>query len=280
MEKYDFKGQHTFEFEIKDLGEITHKKPEQTGVPHRTNFYQIVMINSHHTIQEVDFKKITLLENQILFVSKNQVVRFDTQSNYTGKIILFTDVFFKRSDADATLLKETHLFDPFNINTVIETTPKIRMLLDLLEIEATSNPFKFQEKMLYHLFNAFIIEASQNVDQSIPSINNEDHTIALAFFNLIEQHFKTKNKINEYLEIMSVSAKRLVKAIKETTGKTPKQFLDDRMLLEAKRLLVYSDKSIKEIGFELGFEEPTNFSKFFRSQAHKSPVAFRAEHLV
>lgn len=280
MEKYDFKGPHTFEFEIKDLTEITHKKPEQTGVPHRANFYQIIWIDSHHTVQEVDFRKIKLLENQLLFVSKNQVVRFDTQSNYTGKIMLFTDVFFKRSEADATLLKETHLFDPFNMNTVLEATPKMRVLLNLLEIEATSNPFKFQEKMLYHLFNAFIIEASQNVHPNTSFVNNEDHTIALVFFDWVEQHFKTKNKVNDYLEVMPVSAKRLVKAIKKTTGKTPKQFLDDRMLLEAKRLLVYSDKSIKEIGFELGFEEPTNFSKFFRSQAHKSPAAFRAEHLV
>ena len=74
---------------------------------------------------------------------------------------------------------------------------------------------------------------------------------------------------------MGITARRLQQAVAESVGKTPKQLIDDRLLLEAKRLLVYTNHSIKEIGFQLGFEEPTNFSRFFRKQAGHSPAEFR-----
>ena len=63
-------------------------------------------------------------------------------------------------------------------------------------------------------------------------------------------------------------------------GKSPKEMIDDRVVLEAKRLLLYSDSSVKEISHELGFDEPTNFIKYFRKHVAQTPNTFRARYLT
>ena len=74
---------------------------------------------------------------------------------------------------------------------------------------------------------------------------------------------------------MAVSEKKLTKSIAATLGKSPKALIDERIVLEAKRLLVHTNSSIKEIGFDLGFDEPTNFIKYFRKHEAKTPIEFR-----
>ncbi|PRD47718.1 helix-turn-helix domain-containing protein [Sphingobacterium haloxyli] len=280
MKKYTFRGTTRFEFEFKDLSEITEKNQGNIGVPHRADFYQIIIIESHNSVQEVDFKKIPVDQRHILFVGKNQVIRFDVSPSYSGKLLLFTDDFFNRTTHDTLLLKETNLFNPFSPNVVIETNAKIHKLLDLIQQEAALRTYAFQENMLRHLLSAFLIEASQISTQNYQYTENRDYLIALQFSNLVEKEYKTINKVKDYTQLMGISAKPLTHSLKSAVGKTPKEFIDDRIILEAKRLLVYSHRSIKEITFELGFDEPTNFSKFFRNNTGKSPADFKSEHIA
>lgn len=280
MKKYTFRSTTRFEFELKDISEITKKKQENVGVPHRADFYQIIIIESHNSVQEVDFKKISVDQKQILFVGKNQVIRFDISSSYSGKLLLFTDDFFNRTTHDTLLLKETNLFNPFSPNVVIETNAKIQKLLDLIQQETALKTYAFQENMLRHLLSAFLIEASQISTQNYQYTENKDYLIALQFSDLVEKEYKNINKVKDYARLMGISVKPLMHSLKSAVGKTPKQFIDDRIILEAKRLLVYGHKSIKEITFELGFDEPTNFSKFFRNHTGKRPAEFKSEHLA
>nr|WP_246164293.1 helix-turn-helix domain-containing protein [Xanthovirga aplysinae] len=74
---------------------------------------------------------------------------------------------------------------------------------------------------------------------------------------------------------MFITTKRLNKATSSVLGKSPKEIVGNRIILEAKRLLAYTNESIKEIGFHLGFEEPTNFIKYFRKHCNVTPFEFR-----
>ena len=78
---------------------------------------------------------------------------------------------------------------------------------------------------------------------------------------------------------MNVSEKRLTNATARTFGKSPKTIIDERVTLEAKRLLIHTNLSIKEVGYDLGFEEPTNFIKYFRKHNNKTPIEFRESYL-
>ena len=88
------------------------------------------------------------------------------------------------------------------------------------------------------------------------------------------EQFRTVRSVRRYAAQLSVSEKRLTQATVKTLGKLPK-VIDERVTLEAKRLLVHTRAAIKEIGFELGFGEPTNFIKYSRWQMRLTPSEFR-----
>lgn len=94
---------------------------------------------------------------------------------------------------------------------------------------------------------------------------------------LVEQHFRTKHQVADYAELLSKSPKTLANTFKKLNLKSPLRFIQERLALEARRLLYYSDKSISEIGYDLGFEDVQSFSRFFKKECSISPNQFRKE---
>jgi len=93
---------------------------------------------------------------------------------------------------------------------------------------------------------------------------------------LVEMHFREKHAVKEYAELLFKSPKTLSNLFAKLSDKTPLQYIQDRILLEARRSLAYTDKPVKEIAYELGYDDVQSFSRFFRSQEGKSPTEFRA----
>ncbi|MGL5014801.1 MAG: AraC family transcriptional regulator [Bacteroidales bacterium] len=272
MKRYKFKPQRPFEFELKELSEVTQLYNSISGVPHRTDFYEIILIESGESTQMVDFTPIKLKRGDILFIGKNQVAKFDSSETYNGKIILFTDQFFNRGDRENQLMQ---LFNPFNGATTINLNEKLSIIFELIEKEYNSPFDKHQSEILHTQLKSLLLESSRQRESETETIKSPDHSIALEFYRLVEDNYHSIRKVNDYIKMISISPKQLSKAINSTIGKTPKQYIDDRVTLEAKRLLVYSDLNIKEISYKLGFEEPTNFSKFFKEQKGITPAEFR-----
>lgn len=95
------------------------------------------------------------------------------------------------------------------------------------------------------------------------------------FYYLVNQHFREKTKVSDYAKLLHRSPKTLSNLLKELGHKSPQQYIQERRTLEARRLLIYSNKSIAEISSELGFEEKRSFSRFFKQQTLLSPSTFR-----
>lgn len=92
---------------------------------------------------------------------------------------------------------------------------------------------------------------------------------------LVEHHFRNKHSVDEYALLLSKSPKTLANLFKKAGNKTPSQFIQDRIMLEARRLLRYTDKSVSEIAYEIGYEDIHSFSRFFKKQENQSPTDFR-----
>ncbi|WP_026978982.1 helix-turn-helix domain-containing protein [Flavobacterium tegetincola] len=92
---------------------------------------------------------------------------------------------------------------------------------------------------------------------------------------LVEKHFKTKHQVADYAELLHKSPKTLSNLFKKYGNKSPLQIIQDRKILEARRLLQYSDKSIKEIAYEIGYEDLQTFSRFFKKIEGISPSNFK-----
>ena len=285
MKVYSFNAKTPFEFEIKDLSDITQTKRKISGVPHRTNFYQIIRIETGKSVQTVDFNPVEVVGGQILFIAKNQVVSFDVSTGYKGQIILFTDLFFNRCECDTRFMKQLNLFNSFTGNTSITINETMATCWQLIRDEfylendhfqSNHHCLNFQSNLIHSYLSAFLIHAERQSGKNALQAKNPEYKIAMLFAELVELNFKSLRKVNDYLSLIGVSDKNLSSALQTVTGKTPKQFIDDHILLEAKRLLVYSNESIKEITFLLGFDEPSNFTKYFYKNTQMTPAQFRS----
>jgi AraC-like DNA-binding protein len=98
------------------------------------------------------------------------------------------------------------------------------------------------------------------------------------FFTILERDHATTRSVAHYARAAGISARRLAELVSGHAGKSTKQVIDERVILEQKRLLVHTDLSVKELAARTGFAEATNLVKFFRHHAQVTPLAFRDRH--
>jgi len=253
-------------------------------VPHRADFYQIIWISKGSATQFVDFNPVELSENSILFIPKDCVTIFDSSTDFDGKMILFTDEFYCKNQSDTQFLHSTILFNDLYTFTKIRLTqanPELITIISSLESEFNKpNDFVHYDVLRNQLNTFLLLSERLRREQGFKEIaHGTDLVNLLQYSELVETHFRNNKSVGSYASMLSITEKRLNKSTSMILGKTPKQIIDERVLLEAKRLIVHSSDSIKEIGFSIGFEEPTNFIKYFRKHTGKTPSEFRESYL-
>jgi AraC-like DNA-binding protein len=210
-------------------------------------------------------------------MNKGTVQVYDDLDGIEGISILFTDAFFYQIETDARFLKNSTLFN--NLLSVATITPASPFpeLLVLMQNEVKQIHDNFQPSLLRNYLHSFLMEAERiRSIQNVTAVSKgPDYDYVILFRDLLENGFKNHKQVSYYASLLSVTEKRLNTATAKVLGKTPKQLIDNRVMLEAKRLLAHAHDSIKEVGFCLGFEEPTNFIKYFRKHNQQTPVEFR-----
>lgn len=267
------------------MDKLTSDNREILTTPHRTNFYHVFLFENSSPDHSVDFHQVKTEPFSILFIDKSRVHKFDGQKDYQGKLIVFTDDFFCKSDEDTRYLTDSVLFNDLHDNCLLRIQPEIFSALSdiLTQIENEFNHFDEKtspviQKNLFHNF-LLITEREKNKLTKISTFRSDDLKYCREFKNLLNKYFKENKTVGFYAEMISVSEKRLGRATAEIFGNSPKEIIKGRILQEAKRLLVYSQLSVKQIAYELGFDEPTNFIKYFKKQTSVTPQSFKQTYL-
>ena len=280
--KYQFKPGLPIEFEIVQLQEFyKHNKIELTSA-HRTGFYHIFWFRKGNLTHFVDFKPVKIKPNSILFLNKDIVQRFNSKATIDGTGILFTDDFFCKSEQDSKFLRSSILFnDLFSVSQIQlqQQSELFTSLLNLMNGELKNTKDHYQAGILQNLLHNFLLlsERERRKQNFTEVKKGPDLDYVLLFKDLLEATFKTQKQVSSYAEQLRITEKRLNQATSKVLGKSPKGMIDDRVMLEAKRLLAHSNESVKEIGFALGFDEPTNFIKYFRKHNNTTAVEFREQ---
>jgi AraC-like DNA-binding protein len=148
-------------------------------------------------------------------------------------------------------------------------------VLKMFRIEMQSKD-NLQLSMLQMLLKRLIILCTRIYkNQNLPAESDTNINIIREYNFLVEQHFKEKHSVKEYADLLFKSPKTLSNLFKKHGETTPLQFIQNRLMLEARRLLTYSDQSVSEIGYELGFSDIQVFSRFFKGKEGCSPQNFR-----
>ncbi|MCD8264392.1 MAG: AraC family transcriptional regulator [Tannerellaceae bacterium] len=260
------------EIEIKDLG-FVKELPGLLGRPHKANFYQLVWITEGKACFTIDFREIIIRAGEVLIISAGQVCQFDISNEYTGKLILFTASFFTVTEPDGNFLYTSQILNPVSLNKTIPVCEEqMSQLFSLLNKALIQPADSHQLPIAQSYLRILLLETERKLTARYPLSQD---TLVRKFCTEVESHFRQCHTIEFYLSLLGINEKALSRSIKQHTGKTPKVYLDLRILLEAKRLLTYSNQTVKEIGYELGFGEPANFNKYFRKHTGITPGAFR-----
>ena len=285
IKKYEFKTGHSQEIEIVDIAELYKEFKENLTTTHRTGFYHIIWFEKGNPTHLVDFNPIKIKPNTILFLNKNTVQRFDHKTKFEGKAILFTDSFFCKTESDTKILRNSILFNDLFSISQFQINKQGNIFSDILQSMASElqkPKDNYQSDILQNLLHNFLLYSErERRKQNFTEIKKSaDLDFVMLFKDLLEINFKNQKQVNFYAKEIIITEKRLNQATSKVFGKTPKEIIDDRIILEAKRILAHTSNNIKEIGYELGFEEPTNFIKYFKKHSLVTPVKFREKNLL
>lgn len=285
IKKLKFKENTDLQIEVVALQNLTKSKKELLVNPHRTNFYHIFLFENCQPTHLVDFEPIKIEPYSLLFIDKDRVHQFDPLLNYEGKLIVFTEDFFCKTETDIKFLRSSILFNDLADQPTIKLNKsdfkKYISICENITEELLLPADNSQPTLLKNLLHNFLLFAEREKrQQGFTEIKKSaDLDFTLLFRDLLETNFTKLKAVSDYAHLIFISEKRLGQATSKILGKSPKEIINDRILLEAKRLLVHTHLSIKEIGHELGFEDPAYFVRYFKKNTNNTPVEFRETYL-
>lgn len=269
-------------FDIIRLEEL-YRKTDLDHSPyelHLVEFYIIILIEEGEGTHTIDFVDYPYKKGTLLTVRKDQIHKFHQSHTAKGTMLLFTDEFLVSYLEKLEALKTLQLFNEFL------GVPKIQ--LSNTELNQFSNSIqRIKNEYLninddyslgiirseLHIIIAQLFRIKSNRD---PVIKSKKYLAEfISFQNLVEQNATQYTKVKDYARMMGLSTKTLNNITKNIVNKSAKEFIDEICTKQIKRLLINSDLPIKEIAYTSGFEETTNFYKYFKRQTQLTPEQFR-----
>ncbi len=233
---------------------------------------------------EVDGVPLELLPNQLITVTYLQHVSL-AKTTLPLSAILFNREFYCVFDHDSEVSCNGILFfgtqDVPIITVPEDQRPKFNLLYDMF-VEEFSTPDNIQGDMLQMLLKRLIIMGTRLAKEQliVQTLDNEQVDTIRRFNFLVDLHYKTKRRVSDYADMLFKSPKTLSNLFAIYNQKSPQQIILDRIALEAKRLINYTDKQNQEIAFELGFNDPAHFSRFFKKMTQMTPSEYRGNPVL
>ena len=250
---------------------------------HRHNYYEIFLFSKGGGYHEIDFNAHDITDTSIHFVSPGQVHKVRRAPDSFGAILLFSNDFYHfGTKADLPL----HDY-PF-LNTHSQGSPIVQLehdqfneLFNITQTMGNEKPthdFSGQEIIRTYL-HIFLLKCLQYQSHQKPYQQSEGHALFHRFKTLLEERYTKEHLASHYADELFVSTKKLNEICKTYAGTTLNSLIKSRLILEAKRRLLHSNNSVKEIGYQLGFEDPAYFNRFFRKYVEMSAVTFKKRFL-
>lgn len=234
----------------------------------------------------IDFNTYNLSKDGLFFVNINQYVWLNPIKGDSSKIIAYNRDFYCIQIHDKEVACDGLLFNNVlqlpMIQLMTEESKKVRDILRDLQNEMDLADTSTEEMLRIYLKSLIIFSTRiwkrQNIENQIGSTLPLDLELFRNFSQLIEIHYRTKHSVSDYANLLGTSPKVLTTKFKKLNLENPNEYIKNRIILEAKRLLIYTTLSIKEIAYTLGYEDPAYFNRFFVQKVGESPLNFRNQN--
>jgi len=257
-------------------------RSEEVRATHQYEFHTLVCVTQGTCTQVIDFEPIRCAPGSLLAIRPGQAHNFGRDEDWDGWNVLFRPEFVLlvsgatrslKLAVDLQRLPEHIALDSKQLGTV---TRSIEQMHADAQLEA---PIDDVNALLRHQLHALLTRLSilHGRQQAQEPVMSPALQRFRRFQQLVEERFAQWHQVADYANRLACTEKSLTRAVTATVGTTVKAFISARIVLEAKRLLVHTDLPIAAIAEQLGFDEATNFGKFFRREVGDTPAEFRRQ---
>jgi AraC family transcriptional regulator, transcriptional activator of pobA len=250
---------------------------------HRHEYFEIIWLKNGAGIHHIDMIDHHYNGSVLFFLAPGQVHKITEHKKSQGYVLKFLPAVFKQERDFLDYVFDTCLFDTVKSCSVIGIPKQMDDIIGELF-------FRFREEFNKQQPDADIILSSylkilttlirriKNTYLSEDrSINNPQYDLFRKFKIAVEHHYKTKHTVQDYAIHLKTQARTLNTVARKYSNKSALEFIQDRIILEAKRRLYHDNESIKELCYQLGFEDPAYFTRFFKKNVGIAPQHFKTD---
>lgn len=273
------------QFEIHDIEEAVKLDHDLSIESHIHAFYLIVWFEKGVGKHIIDFKEYNVTNQSVFFVSPGQIHRFLDVEGYKGYSIVFTEDFlYAMSDMLRKFVKN-EIFGAYKGSSIcyindVGLSERVKTIFYELkdEYETAESLFGHRDRLALLLSDLIISLRREGMwnNQTEDGIAKRDYTHYLNFVDNVEKNFQQIHDVKTYANELHISIGTLNKSIANICGKRPIDIINERLVLEAKRLLYFhSELKVKQVAGYLGFTDVSNFVKFFKHNTGMRPTDYR-----
>jgi AraC family transcriptional regulator, transcriptional activator of pobA len=272
---------HPGGFALKSLEDIYQEGNLESERPHRHDYYAILFIEKGSGIHYVDFQEYAVFDCSLFFIMPGQMHQLLFFSPPKGKVILFTEDFLIANAIPEKMIHDIYLFSEYGVSPPLPIAEKqlavYQGLIDQMNYFSTVIE-NYTTEAVGALIQLFLIQSNNHcslVRNNNPQLQESGHSLLRRFKRLLNERYASAHMVSDYAAEMAVTADYLNKSVKSFTGVSAKDHIQNKLIIEAKRALTFSDVSNKELAFKLGFEEAAHFNHFFKKMTGMTPGEFR-----
>ncbi|MFJ7566207.1 helix-turn-helix domain-containing protein [Herminiimonas sp. NPDC097707] len=278
---------YALDLEIFPLSEFRRRvSVEHLRQSQRVDFHMLLYVTQGRCTHIVDFEPLACERGTLLVLNPGQMQRFDTKStDWEGWLVIFRPEFLPARVSTTVIgqhnaphqLADLSVHRTLSVSEQEAVTEGIERMAADARLHANANVLHplLRHQLLALLFRLHLIWAKAE-PAAAPVLLQRFRRYRLA----VEDELHHLHQVADYAKLIGCSQKSLQRATLDVAGVSAKAFLSQRIVLEAKRLLAHSGQSVSDIADKLGFDEATNFVKFFRREAGMAPGDFRRQHTV
>lgn len=262
-------------FAIRDI-EIMLSEKDLVQDIHRHDFFFVLFLEKGKGEHRIDFTNYPVDNYTVFFMRPGQVHQLTLKQGSKGYLLQFNRDFYtpKEEPINYVLRKVSHKnYCPLSVDSF----GRLLTQLAFISEEYTCKRDHYQEVIKASLEILFIELVRQSSSPNEITNNSQDYSQNQLeeFLELLQKHIVNYKQVAKYAELMHLTTFQLNKITKETIGKSCSQLINEQIVLEAKRNLLATTNQINQIAFDLGFEDPSYFIRFFKKNTNYSPEAFR-----